>query len=475
MAHLFRPIVVKPVPRSATLGKLDGRPVARWTARGGRAIVAPLTTDGTRCRVTSPTWWVEYTDAHGTRRKSAGFRDRSATMALAARLEEQARDARAGVERPDRDGQLHLTNHVPTFLASLRRKGDSVKHVATIDRQLRAACKGASLTTPATVDRDAVERWLDGEAKRLDWGTRTRNQWAGTLHQFGRWLVRERHARANPFDGLARGNVERDRRYVRRVLDPGDLDRLIRAAHESTQKVRGLTGPDRAMLYAVASLTGRRLGALRKMTAANVVWEGSTPVAITTSARIQKSGKAHTVPIHPEFAADLAAWLASKPASGPLWSGWANWSDRGADLVKHDLAIAREAWISEAGKDKAERARREASDRMRYRDAAGEVADFHSLRGSFITSLAVAGVPLTAAQALADHSDPKLTANVYTKWANQLAGEVAKLPGLGVRLVAGSPSVGGSVGVPRETLCPQAGTPETNPTSRRTKKPRGNI
>ncbi len=438
MAHLFRPVAVKPVPRNATIATVNGVRVARWTARGGRKIVAPLTPDGAKCRVESPNWWIEYRSATRPRERVPGFRDRQLTMRYAVELESQARDVAAGVDRaPDRGGNRTLADHLEDFADHLRRKGDDARHVRYTVRQVQSVVAGVPLSTPGSADRAAVERWLDGEQRRLSWGARTRNSWAGSLNSFGRWLVREGRAKFNPFDGLARANVERDRRRVRRALDPDDLARLVVAARDSPAIVRGLSGPDRAMLYAVAAMTGRRLGALKKMTTADIVREGGTPAAISTGARLQKSKKPHVVPLQPEFAAEFGAWLASRPASGLLWSGWVRWADRGADMIRHDLAVARAAWIAEAGKDKKEMARREASDRLLYADHAGEVFDFHALRGQFISSLAWAGVDLTAAQELADHSDPKLTANVYTKWKHRLAGEVKKLPGLGVRLGSG--------------------------------------
>ena len=51
---------------------------------------------------------------------------------------------------------------------------------------------------------------------------------------------------------------------------------------------------------------------------------------------------------------------------------------------------------------------------MTYENEDGLFADFHSNRHTFITNLGRAGVPLSTAQKLARHSDPKLTANVYT-------------------------------------------------------------
>ena len=44
----------------------------------------------------------------------------------------------------------------------------------------------------------------------------------------------------------------------------------------------------------------------------------------------------------------------------------------------------------------------------------GRVVDFHALQVTFVSHLALAGVPLATAQKLARHSDPRLTANVYT-------------------------------------------------------------
>jgi len=64
-------------------------------------------------------------------------------------------------------------------------------------------------------------------------------------------------------------------------------------------------------------------------------------------------------------------------------------------------------------------------------DDRGRVLDVHALRGTFITGLQKAGASLREAQALARHSDPKLTANLYTDpTLLNPAGRVAALPSL---------------------------------------------
>jgi len=100
-------------------------------------------------------------------------------------------------------------------------------------------------------------------------------------------------------------------------------------------------------------------------------------------------------------------------------------------MFRADLEAARAAWIAEAAGDAAERARRQASSFLAYRDDNGRVVDFHSLRHSYITLLERSGAGVKLAQELARHSDIRLTMNVYTHAAlHDLAAAVASLPNL---------------------------------------------
>lgn len=64
-------------------------------------------------------------------------------------------------------------------------------------------------------------------------------------------------------------------------------------------------------------------------------------------------------------------------------------------------------------------------------DDRGRTIDIHALRHTFGTHLSKAGVPLRTAQAAMRHSDPSLTANVYTDpKLLDVAGAVASPPDL---------------------------------------------
>jgi len=64
-----------------------------------------------------------------------------------------------------------------------------------------------------------------------------------------------------------------------------------------------------------------------------------------------------------------------------------------------------------------------------YQDREGRFLDFRSLRHTFGTNLAKAGVQPKVAQELMRHSDVKLTLNTYSHVGlDDLAGAVEKLP-----------------------------------------------
>ena len=98
------------------------------------------------------------------------------------------------------------------------------------------------------------------------------------------------------------------------------------------------------------------------------------------------------IPLRGDFADRIWAWLASKPGLVHDQVLFDITKKRTAEMLKQDL--------ERAG--------------IPYVDGLGRVADFHSLRKTFITNLSKAGVSPKMAQTLARHSDINLTMNTYT-------------------------------------------------------------
>jgi len=142
------------------------------------------------------------------------------------------------------------------------------------------------------------------------------------------------------------------------------------------------------------------------------------PPTVTVQAAHSKRPRTDTQVLHPVVVERLGAWLAAQPELAPddllfPFRTLGGWWRKTAKMMRADLSAARAKWIGEAQTDQ-ERAGREASDFLAYQDEDGLFADFHSHRHTFISNLGKANVPLTLAQKLARHCDPKLTANTYT-------------------------------------------------------------
>lgn len=70
-----------------------------------------------------------------------------------------------------------------------------------------------------------------------------------------------------------------------------------------------------------------------------------------------------------------------------------------------------------------------------YRDADDAVADFHSLRATFISLIIRSGASVKTAQTLARYSTPSLTIGVFAKASlHDISGAVGSLPDLTAEL-----------------------------------------
>ena len=243
------------------------------------------------------------------------------------------------------------------------------------------------------------------------------NDYLTCLKNFANWLVRSRRMPDNPFAHLSRLNVETDRRRVRRAAAPKDFARLLSAA-TSAKPFRGLSGPDRVMLYLVATMTGFRASELSSLTTSSLDLEGD-PATITVQAGYSKRRRTDTRPLRADLALMLGDWIqarrqaeaatssqeeasilafdpsrnrAVRPSDSKqkLWPG--SWPGKAAEMLRGDLEAAG----------------------VPVEDSAGHVLDFHSLRHTFGTNLALAGVAPKIAQELMRHSDINLTMGTYS-------------------------------------------------------------
>jgi integrase len=255
------------------------------------------------------------------------------------------------------------------------------------------------------------------------------NYYLRAIRSFFRWLVSDRRIAENPVAGLKFSRItDADKRRRRRNLTDDEFAFLVTTATTCNSTLYGLSGPDRATLYLVAANTGLRASELASLTPTSFDLDSPTATVRCLGA-YTKNGQEAVLPVRAELVTALAEWLQGRPAETPLWSG--NWSQfNSAKIIRVDLDAGRDAWL-EAAKTAEQRAERERSSFLKYADASGRYADFHSLRHTFISNLAKAGVHPKNAQALARHSSIELTMNVYTHTVlTDLAHDLEKLPPL---------------------------------------------
>ena len=339
---------------------------------------------------------------------------------------------RAAVSKPlaeyDKAGKL-TGGHLLDFQAALKGKGNCPGHIKTMVKRVRTLFQGCGFRALSDIRADAVVNRLremrEREEKPI--GIATSNGYLAAASAFCTWAVRNRRTSASPLSHLQPMNPRLDVKRKRRALSPDELRRVMEAAR--TGKTRGgMTGSDRAVLYAVAASTGLRWSELASLTAGSFDLDAD-PATVTVEAAYSKRRRDDTLPLRQDLAETLRDYLATRLPSARAFD--MPKTRMGADMMRVDLKAARMAWIKEAKGNVPEVKRRVKSDFLKFEDTDGRIADFHSLRHSFCTALAKAGVAPKVAQDLARHSDINLTLSHYSHTlVEDRAEALESLPGL---------------------------------------------
>ncbi len=376
-------------------------------------------------------WIATWHDHDGKRReRSTRTTDRAAAERILSKHVADAALRREGVvnaraESTSKNELAPVEIHLEAWESALRAKGNTAKRVSVVLRQVRRVFFDCNVKALRDIEAERVHRWI-GTRREAGDAPRTINGHLQAVRQLIRWAVGEGRMASNPLAGVARVRVV-GQTFERRPLEAQEVGYLIRCT-AGRPPVRGMTGPDRAMLYWLAVGTGFRAGELASLMRASFDLEADPP-AVTVRAAYSKRRRDDRQPIRPDLANALRGWLAGMPAGEPVFRLGDH--SRLAGVLRTDLRAARARWILEA-RDPAERRSRRASGFLREQGSDGERVDFHALRATYITLLVKSGASVKEAQELARHSDPKLTMNVYTRLGvHDLAGALDRLPGLG--------------------------------------------
>lgn len=316
-------------------------------------------------------WWLETRVGGVPRRQSLKVKDRRVAQMRVAEIMRRLELKAAGVPVQEDQADLVPATLIGDYEKELARRGSAAQHVTRTCQRLRDLV--GERARLGEVTPEAIRAAL---AKVAGTGVapRTVNAYRVALSGWFAWLVREGKWTANPVAQVARVR-EGEPKRERRALAPDELRRLVEAAPK-----------DRAACYLLAATTGLRRSELAAVTWADADLEAATLRVRATTAKNRREA------VQPLPAGTVAALTALR--QGPMLPSAPLFRDGvpTTKVLRGDLAAAGIPYATEAG-----------------------VADLHALRATFATLLARAGVPLVQAQVLMRHSDPKLTANVYTR------------------------------------------------------------
>jgi len=350
----------------------------------------------------SSRWYVEIKDHLERRRRLPAYENRKASEDFGRKVEALVACRLCG-ERPDGDlrkwleglspkmtaklvrwGLLDgtraasskgLMEHATDYRAALLAKGDTAQHAAKSFSMVKRTGEECRFRSWSDVSASRLQAFLaDMRAKGRS--IRTSNAYLTAFKGFARWCVRDGRLGESPVAHLQKLNEKTDARRQRRALTAEECRRLLAVAD-----------PGRALLYRLALETGLRANELRTLTVSSFDLSGAPPT-VTVSAKDSKHRREDVLPLRLDTAALLRQRLSLTLPAAPAFDV----PRRTAETMQQDLKRAGIPYVDESGK----------------------VADFHSLRHTFITSLANAGIHPSVAQALARHSTITLTMDRYT-------------------------------------------------------------
>ena len=304
-----------------------------------------------------------------------------------------------------------LADHLEDFRAALLSKGTTQKQADLAHARITKLADQCGFRRLDDVAAQKVAGFLaerrEGTENEPGVSQTTANYYLAALKQFLRWAVREGRTHLDPVAHMTKQRVT-DRRK-RRALSIEEQRRLIDAA-ETGDDWRGIPGPDRAMSYRTALGTGFRVSELAALRVGDFDLTSETPT-VALAARDSKNRKPVVQPLPADVAAVLGPFLNLRMPSVRAFNMPANYDT--ADMLRYDLTVARQQFVTEQGLTPQQRAEREKSDILKAETDEG-VIDFHSLRHSYGSNLARAGVSPKVAMDLMRHSDVNLTMRLYS-------------------------------------------------------------
>ena len=387
MGTLIRQWKTISLPKNATVGR-NGH--VTWFAKGIKRT-GKLSKSG-KVNVQSENWTAQFTDETGAvRRVTTKTTNRSAAEIILARYVAEVDRIRAGVATREELSKAHvrhitLDDALKRFRTKMTASGNTTEHVNKTEQRILRLCNETKIDTIAKIRRETIERWIASEIQKKILSPSSINHYITAIKSFVKYVVDIELLPSNPLKSIRKINEAVGQRKIRRAMTDEEVERLLQAA-ETRQCRSKEKANERSLVYRLLLGTGLRSTELSLLTPSQIDF---TRNRLTIEAAKTKNKKADVLPIRADLVLSVKKWVEThgiKPQERIFHYNM--------DSIRRSLyQDLRVAGIERVGSD-------------------GRSIDVHSLRKTFGTMLARAGVPLTTVQRLMRHSTPLLTAKLY--------------------------------------------------------------
>jgi integrase len=313
---------------------------------------------------------------------------------------------------------MRLGEVVEQYLADLRTRARP-RTVDAAASELRRIVEDLAVARVGEIRKPSVMLWRQ---RRVSEGAanKTVNNQLGYLKAALNLCVRLEQLPANPLNGIRKlpTGAHHQRRRPR-ALSEWEISRLLAAALEIDGECRGFP---REPLIRTLILTGARWGELTQATWADLDVEHAH---LTLRAETTKTGQARVIPLRAELlerllalAGDHLRLLGRAPTPSSrlfLAPRGAPWCANTGRFLRHLRECYARAGILERVETPRTGSRGPApKGRVASTDAQGMSLGIHTLRHTFATRLARAGVPPATAQRLTGHKSERVLLQIYT-------------------------------------------------------------
>ena len=342
--------------------------------------------DGKRIKKKSAFWYIDYKGPDGIRKRVKGFKDKTATTQLAAKLEKEAELAEVGIiDKYKEHRKRPLVEHLEDFQSSLKAKGNTPEYCKLTHYRAKRICKECKLVYWDDLSASDVQRYIAGLRDKGEISQKTSNYYLQAIKHFCNWMIKDKRAGGDsPLKHL--DGIKVTDEVSRRALSPEEIGMLLQTTQQAPKRF-GMTGHERTLLYSFATYTGLRANEIRYLTVSSFDFDNCI---VKVKAAYSKRRREDTISLRKDTTAAIKGLLASKTPKAKAFALPNKY--RMADMLRADLEDAGIEWQNKGD----------------------GTLDFHSLRHSTASLLAASGVNPKTAQAILRHSDINLTMSRYS-------------------------------------------------------------